>query len=229
LERSLSERAFLRILAWKNYWLGEPELRILSTFVHPNAVAFDIGANRGIYTYLLSRLANRVVAFEPNPELARRLRSATGPNVTVVEVALSDRPGRGTLEIPAGVQGDLSHGYGRLVANKSGHESASYQVELARLDDWKDLSPGFIKIDVEGHEDSLLAGGERLLEQARPVCLVEMEERHRQRPIQEALDRMRGMGFLARSFDGKTLRCVETAAELVSNNVFFVPRERADP
>jgi hypothetical protein len=50
---------------------GEPELRILSDLVPAGRPAIDVGANRGFYSYALSKLASRVTAFEPHPLLAR--------------------------------------------------------------------------------------------------------------------------------------------------------------
>src|SRR5947209_3295951 len=37
---------------------------------------------------------------------------------------------------------------------------------------------GFIKIDVEGHEHSVLQGAQRTIERCRPRVLIEAEERH---------------------------------------------------
>jgi hypothetical protein len=47
-----------------------------------------------------------------------------------------------------------------------------------------------IKIDVEGHEDAVLAGADTVLRRHRPSLLIEMEQRHRgndPRPMMERL------------------------------------------
>jgi hypothetical protein len=58
----------------------------------------------------------------------------------------------------------------------------------------------FIKCDVEGHEHDVLTGGVTVLERDHPVLLLEIEQRHRQRPIAETFDFLRGL-----SYDGYTL------------------------
>ena len=51
-------------------------------------------------------------------------------------------------------------------------------MAVAKLDDVLDGDIGFIKIDVEGHELSVLEGASSLIERCRPVLLIECEERH---------------------------------------------------
>ena len=38
---------------------------------------------------------------------------------------------------------------------------------------------GFIKVDVEGHEEEVIDGGFRVIARDHPVLLIEIEERHR--------------------------------------------------
>lgn len=52
-----------------------------SEFVRPRDLVFDIGANRSEYTRLYIALGARVVAVEPNPELAEVI-AATAPQAT---------------------------------------------------------------------------------------------------------------------------------------------------
>jgi Methyltransferase FkbM domain len=56
---------------------------------------------------------------------------------------------------------------------------ATEQVRTARLDSIIREPVAFVKIDVEGHELSVLNGAVGVLEQSRPIFLVESEERHR--------------------------------------------------
>src|SRR6202012_4757548 len=68
------------------------------------ATALDIGANKGIYCFWLSRAVGpggRVLAFEPQPEMtpyiATRKRHIGWTNVTTLNVALSNRSGSACL------------------------------------------------------------------------------------------------------------------------------------
>ena len=51
-------------------------------------------------------------------------------------------------------------------------------VQTARLDDYQLPPVGFIKIDVEGHEEAVLRGAAQTIARNRPVLMIEIEERH---------------------------------------------------
>ena len=65
---------------------GEPELAILARLVPRGGTAIDVGANRGVYAYALSDIADRVVAFEPNPDYASFARCMLRGRADVHEV-----------------------------------------------------------------------------------------------------------------------------------------------
>ena len=56
--------------------------------------------------------------------------------------------------------------------------STCYDVELRTLDSYGLEDVAFIKIDVEGHEEAVLAGAGETLSRSKPVLLIEIEERH---------------------------------------------------
>src|SRR5947199_1707154 len=76
---------------------GEPELAILAKLVPRGGTAVDIGANQGVYAFALAEIADRVVAFEPNPDYAFFARWMLRGRAEVHELALSAERGRGTL------------------------------------------------------------------------------------------------------------------------------------
>ncbi|MDH5477934.1 MAG: FkbM family methyltransferase [Nitrospinota bacterium] len=185
----LSPKAYLALAAWKQYYTGEPELKLLNHLVDPGKMAIDIGANQGVYTYFLSRLCVHTHAFEPNPDVRRYLAPAmAGVRVTVHDVALSDREAKVSLTAPL-VSGKLIHGRGKLgsfeTESKEFEEYKEYQVTTATLDSFGFSNIGFIKIDVEGHELAVLNGAHELLDKERPVLLVEIERKHDQASVME--------------------------------------------
>ncbi len=173
------ERWRARAYFWKSFnETGEWELKELPAYVPRNRLAIDVGGNIGEYSFHLGRLARDLVTFEPNPLYADRLRRA-GVVKRLEEVALSDRAGTAELRIPVW-RGEEAGGMGSLEVGAVPETmlARTVQVPLRRLDDYRFQDVGFIKIDVEGHEESVLRGGLQTLAREQPVLLVEIEERH---------------------------------------------------
>jgi FkbM family methyltransferase len=130
-------------------------------------------------------------------------------NVTVSPSALSDANGSRTLFIPRRATGRYSNQQATLREGLY-EDVASLQVTTRRLDD-EDVGPvGFIKIDVEGHEQSLLTGAEETLREHRPVLLVEIVEWCSGRPDQESFALICERGYRGLFFSGGLLRALET-------------------
>ena len=122
-------------------------------------LAFDIGANTGEHTAAMLQRGARVVAVEPQADLARRL-GHDFPAATVRAVGVSDQPGEATLITASDFHEvatlnpafrDTYHGFAW-----DGQES----IRLTTLDDLiaEFGLPAFVKIDTEGLEDKVLAG-----------------------------------------------------------------------
>jgi FkbM family methyltransferase len=154
----------------------EPELRSVPDLVPRGGTALDIGANHGVYSYFMVRHFDHVVAFEPQPACVETLETWARGRVDIRQVALSDQAGEGELTVPVRSGVPLT-GYARLDGAVDGVRSR-LPVRLERLDDQGLHDVRFIKIDVEGHELSVLRGGEALLRRDHPVLLVEIEQRH---------------------------------------------------
>jgi FkbM family methyltransferase len=159
---------------------AEVELSFLKKVVPEGAITIDVGANCGLYTRELSRLSKIVHAFEPSQQMATLLRRTSAANVNVHETALSDRSGHAQLMIPKGDDG-LVHGLASIEpqAELSARPCLSLDVPTARLDEVIRQDVAFVKIDVEGHELSVLEGASGLIDRSQPVFLVEAEDRHR--------------------------------------------------
>jgi FkbM family methyltransferase len=159
---------------------AETELSFLDKIVPNGAVTIDVGANCGLYTRELARMSERVHAFEPSHAMASLLRKTSATNVCVHELALSDRDGNAALFIPVGGSG-LVHGLASIEPHPGllEKEGIATSVRTARLDEVVQDDVAFVKIDVEGHELSVLNGATDLIERSRPVFLVEAEDRHR--------------------------------------------------
>ena len=186
---------YLRAKARRHIARGEPELRLLPFLVPPGCTAIDVGANKGIYTLALSALAGQVHAFEPNPLMVARLGKGLPANVRLHHLALSDRAGKATLAVPRTSKGRLGHVGGSLRADKAGTNTEKFSVQSERLDTFDIHGLGFIKIDVEGFEEQVLAGATGTLARERPVIQIELEERHTGRGIGELIASIEVLGY----------------------------------
>ncbi len=173
---------------------GEVELRLLPVLVPADRIAIDIGANRGVYTHVLSKLVPRVEAFEPNPAVFRRLRRALPANARAHQVALADREGEAELLVPLD-PGKYADQRATLSPASAERATRSVTVPMRTLDSLDFTNVGFIKIDVEGFEQAVLCGARATLGRERPVLLIEMEERHTAEPIEHALAAVAAFGY----------------------------------
>ena len=220
---------------------GEAELKYLKHLVDPEKTAIDVGANHGVYSYWLARYAGKTIACEPHPSLANYLESAFGDKIEVINAAISDTDGEITLSVP-GATGDEQNYRGSIQAETvSGFaDVTTYTVQMVTLDEIASKNVGFIKIDVEGHENAVLRGAKRLLSEDRPVILVEAEEQHRSntvRDVREYLEQLDYAGFFC---IGNSIRSIAEFDPLVHqntsndygseyiNNLIFIPKEKSN-
>lgn len=152
-------------------------LEALAAEVPPGGVALDVGANIGNHAlYFAAVMGLRTWAFEPvetNLAVLRRLVAMNGLEsaIAVVPLALSDAPGTLWLEAPD----PANPGTFRAAAGESGE-----RAEALPLDDALDrigiaaADVALLKIDVEGHEEKVLAGAPRLLAEGSPVLALEI-------------------------------------------------------
>lgn len=155
------------------------ELCALRRYVRAGDVVCDVGANKGSYLYWLARWCGdgRLIAFEPQPSLARRLSELCATlrfrNVVVEPKAVYSSSGELELFVPDG------HQPGASLLCPSG-KFTTVHVPVVTLDDYFDeqVRISAMKIDVEGAELHVLRGAERILRDHRPLIVVECEERH---------------------------------------------------
>ena len=137
-------------------------------FLRPGDLAFDIGAHVGDRVASFRRLGARVVAVEPQPALARvlRLLYAWNSGVTIEQVAVGQHEGKIGLKLnlPNPTVATASDDFVKAAEGAPGWEAQRWtrmlEVPLTTLDSLiaRHGLPRFVKIDVEGYEDEVLAG-----------------------------------------------------------------------
>ncbi len=176
------------------------EFDVIRQHLRPGDIVCDIGANKGGFIYWLSRWVGRgrVVAFEPQPELARGLASVCRAiglgNVTVEAKAVYSHSGDEDLFLPNGHQPGASLRQGTLQTGSF----CTLSVPLVALDEYfdEDARVTLLKIDVEGAELEVFKGAERILRQHMPLLVFECENRHlAPGNVQDVFCYLEGLGY----------------------------------
>lgn len=149
----------------------EQEIDLLKNFLNTETIVYDIGANIGVHTQAFSKYAKHVYAFEPNSNNYKLLELNTiyDKNVTLFDCAISNDIGYTHIEqFELGTVGN----YGECKIVEDGQlctmSTIDYMVEQNEI-----LPPNVIKIDVEGHENSVFEGMERTIKKYLPVIFYE--------------------------------------------------------
>ncbi len=215
---------------------GEPELGMLGEFMPGGGTAVDVGANQGFFAYALSKIADRVVAFEPNPDYAHFARWMLRGRAEVHELALSDSSGRATFYVPLSDEGMVLHFAGNLKRTHSQFQNVrTYDVEVRTVDSFDLENVRFIKADVEGSEREVLDGARQTITRNRPAILLELLSGTHEDPGAYTASICKDFGYEAFVVQyGKRLPALPTIAALGKNtswgteietrNVLFLPR-----
>lgn len=170
---------------------GEREYAMLGEMLRLGDWALDIGANVGHYTLRMSELvgpAGRVVALEPVPEtfalLAANVRLCAHANVSLLNVAASDRAARVDIQIPSFDIGMTNYYQARITEGSGQLGVLALPVDALGLP----AAVRLAKIDVEGHELAVLRGMRELIGRDRPFLVVESSG-------EEASGLLRGLGY----------------------------------
>lgn len=157
----------------------------------------DVGANVGSVTLLLADTIEDAILFEPNPAAAARARenlARNGLGFKVYEFALSDSNGEVRFECHGAVDAA-----GHVVAGAASSQTEARVVPCIAFDEFLrqhgDPAPpvSLVKIDVEGHENSVLRGMRQFLGEKRPPLV--MFEYLRRTNLEETLRIFSGVGY----------------------------------
>ncbi|MCT9076260.1 FkbM family methyltransferase [Streptomyces fulvoviolaceus] len=162
---------------WNGQFGYEPgSLATWARLAAKSATIADVGAHVGYFS-MIAALANpkaRVHAFEPVDQIHARLsvnvRSNGVQNVKLYQAGVSGKAGWADISVRFS---------GNLLSTGSSLEHAADDAQLKRiqllpLDEvFADSKLDLMKIDVEGHEMSVLEGARQVLKRDRPTVLLE--------------------------------------------------------
>ena len=162
------------VLLEQETWF-EKEMDFLRIWLKPGMTVIDVGANVGVYSLPMAKLVGvtgKVFAYEPaatTRSFLTRSREINGTHhLHIGAEAMSDTTRDGYL-----VFGGSSE------LNALGADGPGEAVRVTSLDaedgarGWP--SPDFVKIDVEGEEERVLAGGRNFFQRHSPLVMFEVK------------------------------------------------------
>lgn len=220
----------------------EKEIALLPLFLNSESIFFDIGANMGLYLFWAEDLGvKKAVGFEPIPFLHEKLNRIF-PQYTIENLAVSNQEGMAILRIPKINKKRIETRATLLGKEQTDefNECVEIKIPSIRLDNYcekNNIYPDFIKVDIEGAEEMMLNGCSELLQNKRPILMIEIEKRHN-RNMEHTLQLITKHGYGCFHFSPSTYEMVEyteinelqetknegTMAYI--NNFIFIPKEK---
>lgn len=158
--------------------------------------AVDIGANIGLWSWLIAKRFAELDAFEPVPLYADCWRKNVGKG-TLHPVALGEEAGEASMiAMTPGSCGDTT-----IAVGQPGNIVAPV-VEVRTLDSYGFADVDFVKVDAEGFELYIMRGAAQTLTRCRPTVIVEQKPGHGKKfglGDTEAIDYLRGLGMVVQA------------------------------
>ena len=150
---------------------------LVERLLEPGMVVVDVGAHVGYYTLLAAKQVGpmgKVYAFEPESANYALLEENIGlngyQNIVTIKSAVSSRSGSSTLYLTALDNGRHSTYHHDLPENGSEVVKATTLDAFLEAEEWPRVD--LVKMDVEGAEEDVFHGMERLLQESEDLKIV---------------------------------------------------------
>jgi FkbM family methyltransferase len=192
----------------------------------------DVGANHGAWSFEAAKHFHFIYAFECHPILLKLLqrRFVNKKHVNLYEFALSDRESIQNLFVPLVQGAELTSRASLNDDANNGFDQVSFEVTSRNLDSFSFDQIALIKIDVEGHEMSVLKGAAQTLKKNSPLLIIEIEDRHHPGKSQEIFDYLIEEDYLCYRILKQECTYLDRASFLstidqrLENNFIFIPK-----
>jgi FkbM family methyltransferase len=240
---------------WQNFEKHnfEPELLVTEELLKQNnkAVFFDVGSNKGEYTYIAEKflLKENIHAFEPNPNLYFKLKHIFKKS-KINNFALSNINGEADLKVPFlnNIEDDSLGTLNINAKEKNETHAKFFKIKTQTLDRYcfnqNVHRIDCIKIDVEGLELLVLEGAKQSIKVHQPILIIEIEKRHHENrsvlDISEFIieNYSSSRKYIVYYFDRKERKLIQLikepnqkledhGSEKYENNFVFIPEEHA--
>lgn len=182
----------LRYLYLKNTNKLDEEMFFVSSLLNNKRRFLDIGSNVGIYSFHFKNIFKNIDAFEPLIEVTHRLQSIQSKSLTVHNVALSNKIGELHFYIPL-AGGKIVPQLASLEKRDDDCEIRTVKVDTVDHYNFDDVD--LIKIDVEGHEQSVIEGAVKAIKRNMPILIIEIEQRHIKNNIEKVFKSILNLNY----------------------------------
>lgn len=184
-----------------------------------SGVAFDVGANKGMFIPDLLNRFEKVHAFEPVQDQFDLLSKINSPKLIANRVAISNKPGKLENVNVFNTWSLLPNTCSTVDKAIDYSQKESFSVDVITLDDYcksNSVLPDYIKLDVDGYEPFALEGAIDTLNKTK--CPIYMEysylpERFFNYPKEKFVKLIYDLGYQAHSIDG--MYCAETPEKML--------------
>jgi len=162
---------------------GYEAILLFEKFLRPGDIYIDIGANYGYMAINASRLVGNdglVIAIEPEPRVLNLLKFNADLNncrINIVQKAISDSQGESSFNV--GTEIGLSrldnlrnNTFGMILQEKVIVEKTTLDTLVADLVPNRNVR--FVKMDVEGHELTILKGASQVIAKRKTIFMLEI-------------------------------------------------------
>ena len=206
--------------SYYNMFFGEKEIKFLNNYLKINKLDYlfiDVGANYGIYTFLFGPQSIFSFIIEPIYECIEYIKSGySNQNIKFINKVASDDNAIKSLSIP--LEGNKKI-FGRSSLSKSFDNFIKLDIDSIRLDELieevikHNFEILFIKIDVEGHENNVIDGSIKLIEDRKSLLLIEIEKRHNSK-YELIYNKLKNLGFISFYIEKNKLIKINNLKEL---------------
>lgn len=170
-----------QVLMLGNYATESHESQIFEKQLKKDQIVLDLGANIGYYSLLARSVVGpggKVFSFEPSTENTSLIKKSIDANkfenITVVEAAVSDHDGYGSLFLSPYYKSE--HSVFEYHYSSGDHKGDTQKIKLVTIDSFLenlgDPSVDVIKMDVEGSEKKALDGMKKTIEFNKKLTLI---------------------------------------------------------
>jgi FkbM family methyltransferase len=146
------------------------ELYAREGYVAADDIVLDCGAHAGQMSTLFALEAGkrgRVVAFDPFPQNCFQIEAQAQLNRLDNLEAVMAGVGASREKVNASINGQQT-------LNAAAGQSGRLDIDILPLDEYADLGPTFMKVDVEGADVAAMLGAQKLMRKCRPKIFVEL-------------------------------------------------------